>query len=170
MGGKNDEEFWLENIVHLLTGGFKIQLSTIAFEYMQSTGARPFDIGPFGTWAITGGATPPGSSLVVVGIPEDLDEMEMATSLVMGTECMLPEPVHQCIRELRVHRLKKQVRSDAGAAGDCMPPPGARELQPVSPPEFALSQCCRVFGHLDLINFIIERGYMNLRWPIVPIH
>ena len=61
---------------------------------MWSAGARPFDIGPFGTWAIVGGATPPGSSLVVAGIPEDWDEREVDTALVMGTEHMLPEPVY----------------------------------------------------------------------------
>ena len=42
-------------------------------------------------------------------------------------------------------------------------------MRPVSPPEFAPSRCCRVFGAPDLINFIIERGYMNLRWSIVPV-
>ena len=30
-----------------------------------------------------GGATPPGSLLVVAGIPEDLDKMEVATVLVV---------------------------------------------------------------------------------------
>ena len=86
MGGENDEQFRLENVVRLLTGTFKIQLSAVAFEYIRGAGTRPFDIGPFGTWAIVGRATPPGSSLVVTGIPEDLDEMEVATVLVMGTE------------------------------------------------------------------------------------
>ena len=84
MGGENDEQFRLENIVRLSTGAFKIQLSAPAFEYMRSTGARPFDISPFGTWAIVGGATPPGSSLVVAGIPEDLDKTEVVTMLVVG--------------------------------------------------------------------------------------
>ena len=86
MGSKNDEQFRLENIVRLSTGAFKIQLSAPVFEYMRSAGARPFDIISFGAWAIAGGATPPGSSLVVAGIPEDLDEMEVATALVVGTE------------------------------------------------------------------------------------
>ena len=94
---------------------------------MRSAGARPFDIGPFGTWAIAGGATPPGSSLVVAGIPEDLDEKEVViTALVVGMERTLPEPVRQRARELRVQRLKKRVRSDAGAAGDHTAPLGAR--------------------------------------------
>ena len=93
MGGKNNEEFRLENIVRLSTGAFKTQLSTTAFEYMRSAGARPFDIGPFGTWAIAGGATPLGSSFVVTGIPEDLDKTEVATALVVGTERTLLEPV-----------------------------------------------------------------------------
>ena len=84
MGGENDEQFRLENIVRLSTGAFKIQLSAPAFEYMWSAGARPFDISPFGAWAIAGGATLPGSSLVVAGIPEDLDKMEVATALVVG--------------------------------------------------------------------------------------
>ena len=169
MGGENDEQFRLENVVRLSTGAFKIQLSAAAFEYIRGAGTRPFDIGPFGTWAIAGGATPPGSSLVVAGIPEDLDETEVVTALVVGTERTLPEPVRQRARELRVQRLKKRVRSDAGAAGDRTAPPGAREVRPVSPPEFAPSRCCRVFGAPDLINFIIERGYMNLRWSIVPV-
>ena len=93
MGGENDEQFWLENLVRLSTGDFKIQLSASAFEYMWSAGACPFDISPFGTWEIAGGATPPGSSLVVAGIPEDLDEKEVVTALVVGTERTLPEPV-----------------------------------------------------------------------------
>ena len=84
---------------------------------MWSAGARPFDIGPFGTWAITGGATPLGISLVVVGIPEDLAEMEVANALVVGMERTLPEPIRQRMHELRVQRLKKRVRSDVGAAG-----------------------------------------------------
>ena len=163
MGGENDEEFRLENIVRLSTGAFKSQLSAPAFDYMRSAGARPFDISPFGAWAIAGGATPPGSSLVVAGIPEDLDETEVATALVVGTERTLPEPVRQRVCELRVQRLKKRVRSDAGAVGDRTAPPGVREVRPVSPPEFAPSQCCRVFGAPDLIDFIIERVYMNLR-------
>ena len=84
MGGKNDEQFRLENVVRLSTGAFKIQLSAQAFEYMRRAGARPFDISPFGTRAIAGRATPSGSLLVVAGIPEDLDEMEVATTLVVG--------------------------------------------------------------------------------------
>ena len=169
MGGENDEQFRLENIVRLSTGAFKIQLSAAAFDSIRGAGTRPFDISPFGTWAIAGGAPPPGSSLVVAGIPEDLDETEVATALVVGTERTLPEPVRQRVRELRVQRLKKRVRSDAGAAGDRTATPGAREVRPVSPPEFAPSRCCRVFGDPDLINCIIERGYMNLRWSIVPV-
>ena len=117
-----------------------------------------------------GGATPPGSSLVVAGIPEDLDEAEVATVLVVGTKRMLPEPVRQRIRELWVQRLKKRVRLDAKVAGDHMAPPGTREVRPLSSPEFAPSRCFRVFGDPDLIDFIIERGYMNLRWSIVPVH
>ena len=93
MGGKNDKQFRLENIVCLSTGAFKIQLSATVFEYMRCARARPFSIGPFGAWVITSRATPPGSSLVVTGIPNDLDEMEVATTLVVGIECMLPEPV-----------------------------------------------------------------------------
>ena len=100
MGGENDEQFRLENVVRLSTGAFKIQLSTTASEYIRGAGTRPFDIGPFGTWAIAGGATPPGTSLVVTGIPEDLDEMEVATALVVGMERTLPEPVRQCVRKL----------------------------------------------------------------------
>ena len=84
MGGKNDEQFRLENVVRLSTGTFKIQLSATAFEYIRGAGTRPFDIGPFGTWAIAGGATPPGNLLVVADIPEDLDETEMVTALVVG--------------------------------------------------------------------------------------
>ena len=136
---------------------------------------------PSGAWALAPSTSAPlgpgqlraeaprqaGSSLVVAGIPEDLDETEVATALVVGTERTLPEPVCQCVRELRVQRLKKRVRSDAGAAGDHTTTPGAREVRPVSPPEFAPSRCCRVFGDPDLINCIIERGYMNLRWSII---
>ena len=107
--------------------------------------------------------------MVVTGIPEDLDEIEVATALVVGIEHMHPEPVRQRACKLRVQRLKKRVQSDAGAAGDRMATPGAREVRPVSPPEFAPSRCCRVFGAPDSIDFIIERGYMNLRWSIVPV-
>ena len=70
--------------MRLSIGTFKIQLSAVSFEYIRGTGTRPFDIGPFGTWAIAGGATPPGSSLVVAGIPEDLHETEVVTTLVVG--------------------------------------------------------------------------------------
>ena len=162
MGGKKDEEFRLENIVRLPSGTFKIQLSATAFDYMQSAGARPFDISPFGTWAIAGGGIPLGSSLVIAGIPEDLDKMEVATALVVGMERTLPEPVRQRVHDLQVQRLKKRVQSDAGAVGDCTAPLGARKMWLVSPPEFAPSRCCRVFGAPDLLDFIIERGYMNL--------
>ena len=93
MGGENDEQFRLENIVRLSTGAFKIQLFTTAFDSIRGAGTRPFDISPFGTWAIAGGGPPPGSSFVVAGIPEDLDETEVATALVVGTERTLPEPV-----------------------------------------------------------------------------
>ena len=56
------------------------------FKYLRGLGTRPFDIGPFGTWEIVGGAPPLGSFLVVAGIPEDLDETKMATMLVVGME------------------------------------------------------------------------------------
>ena len=148
--------------MRLSTGTFEIQLSATVFEYMRSAGASPFDIGPFGAWAIAGGATPPGNSLVVAGIPEDLAKTEVANALVVGMERTLPEPVRQHVRELQVQHLKKLVRSDVAAAGDRTAPPGVREVQPVSPPEFTPSRCCRVFGAPDLINLIIERGYMNL--------
>ena len=95
---------------------------------------------------------------MVTGIPEDLAETEVANTLVVGTERTLSEPVRYCVRELRVQRLKKRMRSDAGPAGDCMAPPGAREVRPVLPLEFAPSRCCQVFRASDLINFIIERG------------
>ena len=52
--------------------------------------ACPFDIRPFGTWAIVGGATPLGNSLVITGIPEDLDKMEVATPLVVGHGAYTP--------------------------------------------------------------------------------
>ena len=97
MGSKNDEQLRLENIVRLSTSTFKIQLSTTAFEYMRSAGARPFEIGPFGTWAIAGGATLLGSSLVVMGIPEDLNDTEVATALVVGHGAHAPKarpPAH----------------------------------------------------------------------------
>ena len=34
MGGENDEQFCLENVVCLSTGAFKIQLFTMVFEYI----------------------------------------------------------------------------------------------------------------------------------------
>ena len=111
MGGENHEQFRQENVVRLSTGAFKIQLSASAFEYIRGAGTRPFDISPFGTWAIAGRATPLGSSLVVAGIPKDLDEIEVVTALVVGTERMLPEPVCQCAR------VASATAEEAGAVG-----------------------------------------------------
>ena len=34
IGGENDEQFCLENVVRLSTCAFKIQLSAVAFEYI----------------------------------------------------------------------------------------------------------------------------------------
>ena len=112
MGGENDEEFRLENIVRLSTSAFKIQFSTQAFEYMRSAGARPFNISPFGTWAIAGGATPPCSSLVVAGIPEDLDKMEVATALVVGHGAHAPRA-----RPPACTRAARATAKEAGAVG-----------------------------------------------------
>lgn len=73
----------------------------------QNQGAKPFDMSPFGTWAVASGATPLGSSLVVVGILEDLSNQEVALALVMGTKRMLLDTFHQSVQELRIQRLKK---------------------------------------------------------------
>ena len=58
---------------------------------------------------------------------------------------------------------------DVGAAGDCTTTPGAKEARPVSPTEFALSQCHRAFRAPDFINLIIERCYMNLHCSVAPV-
>ena len=168
-GADDDERYRIDSIVRLSTGAFKMQLSPAAMTTVRSQGAKPFDVSPFGTWAVASGATPPGSSLVVAGVPEDLSEQEVATALVMGTERTLPDTLRPSVRELRVQRLKKRVRSDAGPPGDRTAPIGAREVRAASAPEFAPSRCCRVFGAPDLINLIIERGHMNLRWSVVPV-
>ena len=73
-GEEDDERFRIDSIVRLSTGAFKMQLSPAAMMTVRSQGAKPFDVSPFGTWAVVNGATPPGSSLVVAGVPEDLSK------------------------------------------------------------------------------------------------
>ena len=85
VGGDNDTRFQLESLVRLSTGAFKVQLSTAAYDFLRTQGTKPFDVSPFGTWAIAGGATAPGSSMVVTGVPEDLSEQEVADGLAGGT-------------------------------------------------------------------------------------
>ena len=132
-------------------------------------GARPFDIGPFGTWAIASRSHPTGQLVGGCGHPQGLGQNGGGHRVGRGHGAhMLPEPVRQ-----QHTRAVGATAEEAGAIGcgssrGSYGTPGAREVRPVSPPEFAPSRCCRVFGAPDLINFIIERGYMNLRWSISP--
>ena len=107
--------------------------------------------------------------MVVAGVPEHLTDEQVAGELVEGMAGDLPEALRARLSTLRVQRLTKRVR-DAGGRPDGNPaPPGAREVRARRAPEFAPSRCCRLFGDNELIEFLLARGYLNLRWALLPV-
>ena len=93
----------------------------------------------------------------------------MTSELVEGTAGDLPEATQARLSTLRIQRLTKWVR-DEGRRLDRNPvPPGAREVRARRAPEFAPSRCCYIFSDNDLIEFLLARGYLNLRWALLPV-
>ena len=169
MGGDADAQFRIERIVRLSTGAVKALVLPAAFEQLRGASGAPFSIAPFGEWTVSGGAPLPGRSAVVAGVPEHLTDEQVAGELVEGTAGDLPETVRAQLSMLRVQRLTKRVQ-DAGGRPDGNPaPPGAREVRARGAPEFAPSRCCRIFGDNDLIEFLLARGFLNLRWALLPV-
>ena len=169
MGGDADAQFRIERVARLSTGAVKALVSPAAFEQLRSASGAPFSIAPFGEWTVSGGAPSPGRSAVVAGVPEHLTDEQVAGELVEGTAGDLPEAIRARLSTLRVQRLTKRVR-DEGRRPDGNPaPPGAREVRARGAPEFAPSRCCRIFGDNELIEFLLARGYLNLRWALLPV-
>ena len=83
----------LKRAVRLLTGVVKALVLPAAFEQLRAASRAPFSVAPFGEWTVSGGASSPGWSMVVVGMPEHLTDEQVAAELVEGTEGDLPEPV-----------------------------------------------------------------------------
>ena len=169
MGGDADAQFRIERVVRLSTGAVKALVSPAAFEQLWGASGVPFSVAPFGEWTISGGAPLPGRSAVVVGVPEHLTDEQVAGELIEGTAGDLPEAIRARLSTLRVQRLTKRVR-DEGRRPDGNPaPPGARKVRARGAPEFAPSRCCRIFGDNDLIEFLLAKGFLNLRWALLPV-
>ena len=169
MGGDADAQFRIERVVRLSTGAVKALVLPAAFEQLRGASGAPFSVEPFGEWTVSGGAPSPGRSAVVAGVPEHLNDEQVAGELVEGTAGDLPEAIRARLSTLRVQRLTKRVR-DAGGRPDGNPaPPGAREVRTGRAPEFAPSRCCRIFGDNELIEFLLARGFLNLRWALLPV-
>ena len=169
MGGEADAQFRIERVVRLSTGAVKALVSEAAFEQLRGASGTPFSVAPFGEWTVSGGAPSPGRSVVVAGVPEHLTEQQVAEELVEGTARDLPEAARVRLSTLRVQRLAKRVR-DEGRRPDGNPaPPGAREVRDRRAPEFVASRCCRIFADNELIDLLLARGYLNLRWAVLPV-
>ena len=169
MGGEADAQFRIDRLARLSTGAVKALVSEAAFEKLRGASGAPFAVEPFGEWTVSGGVPSPGRSVVVAGVPEHLTEQQVAGEIVEGTARDLPEAARARLPTLRVHRLTKRVR-DGGRRPDGNPaPPGAGEVSDRRAPEFVTSRCCRIFADNELIDLFLARGYLNLRWAMLPV-
>ena len=169
MGGDADAQFRIERVVRLSTGTVKALVLPTAFEQLRGTSGAPFSIAPFGEWTISGGAPLPGRLVVVAGVPEHLTDEQVAGELVEGMVGDLPKTVRAQLSMLRVQRLTKRVRDAGGRPDGNLASPRAREVRTRRAPEFTPSQCCRIFCDNELIEFLLARGYLNLRWALLPV-
>ena len=169
MGGDDDVKFRVDRIVRLSTGTMKVLLSAAAYESLKCSGTSSFPIEPFGDWHVSAVAPSPGRSAVIAGVPEHLTEQQVATELVEGSARELPENIRDQLQTLRVQRMAKRVR-DGGSHPDEDPAkPGARKISRGPAPKFVTSRCCRIFASDALIEAILARGRMNLRWAMLPV-
>ena len=125
MGGDADAQFRIERVVRLSTGAVKALVSPAAFEQLRGASGAQCSVAPFGEWTVSKGAPLPGRSAVVAGVPEHLNDEQVAGELVEGTAGDLPEALRARLSTLRVQRLTKWVQ-DEGQHPDGNPaPPGA---------------------------------------------
>ena len=169
MGGDADAKFCIERVVQLLMRAVKALVLPAALEQLRGVSGAPFSIAPFREWTVSGGAPSLGRLVVVAGVPEHLTDEQVPGELVERMAGDLPEVVRAWLSMLRVQRLTKRVR-DVGGRPDGNPAPlGAREVHARRAPESAPSWCCRIFGNNDLIDFLLARGFLNLRWALLPV-
>ena len=137
--------------------------------WLRSTSGAPFSIMPFGEWTVSGSAPSPGRSVVVAGVLEHLTDEQVAVELVEGMAGDLPKATRAWLSTLWVQHLTKWVRDEGRRPDGNLAPPGAREVRTRRAPEFTPSRCCHIFGDNELIEFLLTRGYLNLRWAVLPI-
>ena len=143
--------------------------SPAVYKQLRGAWGKAFLIVPFGEWTVSEGAPSPGRSVVVTGVPKHLTEQQVAAEVVEGTMCDLPEAARARLPSLRVQRLTKQVRQEGPHPEGDPAPPGARKVGHGPAPEFVTSWCCRIFAANELIDLFLVRGYLNLRWALLPV-
>ena len=72
---------------------------------MQYIPRREFEVPEMGKWTPEPMRSPSSASVVVYGVPEDLDESHVATCLVQGSEELVKPEDRERFRQLRVWRL-----------------------------------------------------------------
>ena len=84
------------------TNGWKILMAEGTMQYIPR---REFEVPEMGKWMPEPMRSPSLASVVVYGVPEDLDERHVATCLVQGSEELVKPEDRERFRQLRVRRL-----------------------------------------------------------------
>ena len=164
MGGDTHAQFRIECIVQLSTGAMKALVLPAAFEQLRGASGAPFSIAPFREWTVLGDAPSPGRSVVVAGVPEHLTGQQVADELVEGT---FPRQFGPGCPRFRLSASPSGCGTRGGAWTGIWRPREQERCVPGRAPEFAPSRCCCIFGDNELIEFLLAKGYLNLRWVLL---
>ncbi len=166
-GGSDDALFRIDKCVRLSTGSFKVQLADAAYDMIKSE--KTVELPPWGVWDIGVDVLTQGPSLVVTGVPEGLSEQDVKEQIVEGTSPNVPEGAQAHLQAIKIQRLNKKVREDPLARKGRDSPQGARKGASPTSPEFVTSRCCRMFASKELIDHILAKGRINLRWAVLSV-
>ena len=124
---------------------------------MQYIPRREFEVLEMGKWTPEPMHSPSLASMVVYGVPEDLNESHVATCLMQGSEELVKPEDKERFRQLRVPRLLVRASEQQPATEGVSTAPVPR-----------ITRSCRVFLPSDLALFFSALGEMMLRWVRLP--
>ena len=137
------------------TNGWKVLLAPGAVEYLPR-GA--FVVPTMGTWKPEPMRSPSSASVVIYGVPTDLEDQHVEMFLKQGTRELVKEEDRERFEKLKVRRLFSRAPANISAT----------EQGDRTPPESRITRSCRVYLPPDLAHYFVMRGEMMLRWVRLP--
>ena len=137
------------------TNGWKVLLAPGAVQYLPR-GA--FEVPNMGRWTAEPMRSPSSASVVIYGVPTDLEDQHVEMFLKQGTRELIKEEDQERFDKLKVRRLFARPPANASAAEQ-----GAGTT---AVPR--ITRSCRVYLPPDLAYQFVMRGEMMLRWVRLP--